>query len=204
MSIRPPQCLWAEYRGIVQYYLLAGNVCRLHRLRWAIDTSLLKTPYGPRTCFEASVPRSAGRKPLVARFGRISLTRQKAAVLMDRQVTNSHPGKELITRLLKGNASYAGHRMTCECTTSEDSPTSTGRSHLLNGAGSWRRSGARLWWSAPPAPTTRSTQESQPEASRNKSLESPLWGNEAPRSSRTAVPLGSKSRTAERVRGTEA
>jgi hypothetical protein len=33
----------AEYRGIVQYYLLAGDVCRLARLRWAAETSLLKT-----------------------------------------------------------------------------------------------------------------------------------------------------------------
>jgi hypothetical protein len=124
----------AEYRGIVQYYLLASNVCRLHRLRWAMETSLLKTlaakhrstvskmaarykakietPNGPRTCFEAKVPRNPGRKPLVARFGGISLTRQKAAVLADRQAAIPHPRKELITRLLTGK---------CElCGTSED------------------------------------------------------------------------------------
>jgi Type II intron maturase len=78
----------AEYRGIVQYYLLAGDVYRLGRLRWVMLTSLLKTlaskhrwtvtkiaakhqatittPYGPRTCFEAITQR-AGRKPLVVR-----------------------------------------------------------------------------------------------------------------------------------------
>jgi hypothetical protein len=33
----------AEYRGIVQYYLLAGNVRRLNRLLWVAQTSLLKT-----------------------------------------------------------------------------------------------------------------------------------------------------------------
>ena len=33
----------AEYRGIVQYYLLAGDVFRLHRLRWAMELSMLKT-----------------------------------------------------------------------------------------------------------------------------------------------------------------
>ena len=88
----------AEYRGIVQYYLLAGDVYRLHRLRWVMETSMLKTlagkhrssvskmaarhkakiatPHGPRTCFEASVERD-GRKPLVARFGGIPLKRQK-------------------------------------------------------------------------------------------------------------------------------
>ena len=33
----------AEYRGIVQYYLLAGNVHRLYRLHWVMETSMLKT-----------------------------------------------------------------------------------------------------------------------------------------------------------------
>ncbi len=78
----------AEYRGIVQYYLLAGDVSRLNRLEGVSKTSMLKTlaakhrstvtkmarkykaktatPHGPRTCFEATVERP-GRKPLVAR-----------------------------------------------------------------------------------------------------------------------------------------
>ena len=33
----------AEYRGLIQYYLLAGNVSRLSRVRWAAETSMLKT-----------------------------------------------------------------------------------------------------------------------------------------------------------------
>ena len=33
----------AEYRGIVQYWLLAGDVWRLNRLEWAAKTSMLKT-----------------------------------------------------------------------------------------------------------------------------------------------------------------
>ncbi|MEU7691107.1 reverse transcriptase/maturase family protein [Microbispora hainanensis] len=112
----------AEWRGIVQYYLLAGNVHRLHRLGWVMETSLLKTlankhrssvakmarryaatittPHGPRKCFEARVERS-GRKPLVARFGGIPLRRNKDAAITDRVLV---PGtirhKELITRLL--------------------------------------------------------------------------------------------------------
>lgn len=112
-----------EYRGIVQYYLLAGDVYRLHRLRWIMQTSLLKTlaskhrstvtkiaakhrakittPHGPRTCYEATIER-AGRKPLVARFGGIPLARQKTAVVEDRTPTGRpQPRKELITRLLK-------------------------------------------------------------------------------------------------------
>ena len=112
----------AEWRGIVQYYLLAGNVHRLYRLHWVMETSLLKTlankhrssvskmartfkaaagtPYGPRKCLEARVERN-GRKPLVARFGGIPLRRQKDAVISDRVLV---PGvirhKELVARLL--------------------------------------------------------------------------------------------------------
>ena len=37
----------AEYRGLVQYYLLAGNVSRLSRVRWAAETSMLKTLGAP-------------------------------------------------------------------------------------------------------------------------------------------------------------
>jgi hypothetical protein len=33
----------AEYRGLVEYYLLAGDVSRLNRLEWVMSTSLLKT-----------------------------------------------------------------------------------------------------------------------------------------------------------------
>ncbi len=114
----------AEYRGIVQYYLLAGDVQRLHRLRWVMETSMLKTlagkhrssvskmaakykakiatPYGPRTCFQASIARDS-RNPLVARFGGIPLKRQKTAVIIDRQPHRPiYPHKQLISRLLKG------------------------------------------------------------------------------------------------------
>jgi group II intron reverse transcriptase/maturase len=114
----------AEYRGIVQYYLLAGDVFRLHRLRWVMETSMLKTlackhrssvskmaarykakvqtPYGPRTRFEASTQRE-GSKPLVAWFGGIPLKRQKLAVLTDRQHAGPvYPNRQLITRLLTG------------------------------------------------------------------------------------------------------
>jgi len=114
----------AEYRGIVQYYLLAGDVFRLHRLRWVMETSMLKTlaskhrstvskmaarhkakvvtPHGLRTCFEAKVERE-GRPPLVARFGGIPLKRHKVAVLTDRvRAGPVYPNKELIKRLQAG------------------------------------------------------------------------------------------------------
>jgi hypothetical protein len=37
----------AIYRGIVQYYLLAGNVFRLNRLTWVMETSMLRTLGAP-------------------------------------------------------------------------------------------------------------------------------------------------------------
>jgi group II intron reverse transcriptase/maturase len=114
----------AQYRGIVGYYLLAGNVWRLHRLHWVMETSMLKTlarkhdstvstmarkykttidtPYGPRTCFQVSVNRSEGRKPLVAQFGGIPLVQQKGAALTDRDPAPDIRRKELINRLLRG------------------------------------------------------------------------------------------------------
>jgi group II intron reverse transcriptase/maturase len=125
----------AEYRGLVQYYLLAGDVWKLNRLRWVIETSMLKTlankhdstvtkmatkykttidtPHGPRTCFEASTLR-AGRKPLVARFGGIPLKRQRKAVLEDHQPPTYINRKELINRLQTGQCELCEHRAQVE------------------------------------------------------------------------------------------
>jgi group II intron reverse transcriptase/maturase len=120
------------YRGVVQYYLLAGDVFRLHRLRWVMETSMLKTlaakhrssvskmatrhkarfasPNGPRVCFEARIERK-NRKPLVARFGGIPLQRQRAAELADREpVRVDYPQKELIARLLADTCEICGSR----------------------------------------------------------------------------------------------
>ncbi len=119
----------AEYRGIVQYYLPAGDVWRLSRLRWIMETSMLKTlarkhrsavskmarkyrttidtAHGKRRCFEARVERE-GRQPLVARFGGIPLKRQRAAVITDRQPAPATGRKELIGRLLAGRCEVCG------------------------------------------------------------------------------------------------
>jgi group II intron reverse transcriptase/maturase len=113
----------AQYRGIVQYYLLAGDVWRLDRLKGVMLTSMLKTlaarhdttvtktanrykttvqtPHGPRRCFEARIERE-GRKPLVARFGGIPLKRQKTAVITDyptAPIAPRRPGSQLLHRL---------------------------------------------------------------------------------------------------------
>jgi hypothetical protein len=121
----------SEYRGIVQYYLLAGDVYRLDRLHWVMVTSLLKTlagkydssvskmarkygatietRCGSRTCLQVSVDRGEGRKPLVATFGGIPLRRQKNAVLRDREpVQATSRPKELVHRLLAGRCELCG------------------------------------------------------------------------------------------------
>lgn len=121
----------ARYRGLVNYYLLAGDVWRLNRVRWVMQTSLLKTlackygssvpkmaaryqttidtPHGPRTCLQAIAERT-GRKPLTATFGGIPLARQRNAVLTDRQPP---PGiirrTELIERLQAGRCEMCQH-----------------------------------------------------------------------------------------------
>jgi hypothetical protein len=121
----------AEYRGIVQYYLLASNVYHLGKLHWVMQTPLLKTlagkhrssvakmarkykttidtPHGPRTALQCVVERGGGRKPLVARFGGIPLKRQTKTTIVDRSpnlFTTS--GNELIGRLLAGRCELCG------------------------------------------------------------------------------------------------
>jgi hypothetical protein len=108
----------AEYRGIVNYYLLARNVGKLDALQWNALTSMLKTlaakhrssvskmaarhaatiltPDGPRRCFEARIKRE-GKKDLVARFGGIPLRRDRRAVITDpAPALARYPQKELV------------------------------------------------------------------------------------------------------------
>jgi group II intron reverse transcriptase/maturase len=111
----------AEYRGVVNYYLLAQNVSHLSTLEWYAVTSMLKTlaakhsstvtkmaarhmakvttDDGPRRCFEARRERE-GKKDLVARFGGIPLRQERRAVIRDpAPVSVSVPRKELVYRL---------------------------------------------------------------------------------------------------------
>src|SRR5258708_17182275 len=114
-----------EYRGLVEYYLLANNVYWLHRVQWAAQQSLLhtlaakyqssiakmikryraitQTPQGPRKCFQASLERTNGKKPLIAQFGGIPLIHQKEAVLIDRvPALARYEQKEVVRRLIAG------------------------------------------------------------------------------------------------------
>jgi Type II intron maturase len=122
----------AQYRGIVQYYLLAGDVWRLDRLKGVMLTSMLKTlaarhdstvtktaakhkttvttPRGPRRCFEARIERE-GRKPLVARFGGIPLKRRRTAVITDyptAPIAPRRPGSQLLHRLRQKRCELCG------------------------------------------------------------------------------------------------
>ena len=124
----------AEYRGVVNYYLLASDVWRLHALRWNAETSMLKTlaakhqssvtkmaarykvkietPHGLRTCFEARVPRD-GKKDLVARFGGIPLRRNNTGFIADpAPVLVPAPRKELLFRLRATRCELCGQRGT--------------------------------------------------------------------------------------------
>jgi group II intron reverse transcriptase/maturase len=124
----------AEYRGVVNYYLLAQDVWRLHTLHWHAQTSMLKTLAakhkstvakmaarhqakvttgdGPRTCLEARRKRQ-GKPDLIARFGGIILRQDRRAVITDpAPVPVPYPHKELIRRLRKRECELCGQGVT--------------------------------------------------------------------------------------------
>jgi len=62
--------------------------------------TLVATPAGKLRYFQAVVEREAGKKPLVAQFGRFAIRRRKAAGLVDRRPPSSYTkGSELFKRL---------------------------------------------------------------------------------------------------------
>ena len=67
---------------------------------------------GPRTCFEARLQRT-GKKDLIARFGGITLKRDKRAVITDPAPVPVHPPrKELIDRLRRRWCELCDHGAT--------------------------------------------------------------------------------------------
>jgi group II intron reverse transcriptase/maturase len=127
-----------EYRGIVQYYLLAQNVCWLSKLHWVMQTSLLKTlahkykasvramarkykatretPEGTLKCLRVTVERGGDKPPLVAYFGGIPLRRRRMAILKDLNPlkTRRSERNELIRRLLADECELCGSRQNVE------------------------------------------------------------------------------------------
>ena len=126
----------AEYRGVVNYYLMALNVHRLWRLHWVAKTSLIKTltnkfrtsvrairrkygaivelPHGPHKVLEVVIDRGPKKKPLIARFGGIELRWQKFATLDDKPKKVYSGRSEVVQRLLADECELCGALGNCE------------------------------------------------------------------------------------------
>jgi len=126
----------AEYRGFVQYYLMAFNVHRLWRLHRIMELSLAKTladkhktsknrvfrqyqktiatPHGTQKVLQVIVHRGTDRKPLVAQFGGIELRWRKYTILNDcpKQVFNIR--SEVEQRLLADTCELCGSTENCQ------------------------------------------------------------------------------------------
>jgi group II intron reverse transcriptase/maturase len=121
-----------KYRGLMQYYALAGNIGQFRKLHWTMRISLLKTlatrhkvtvstmvkkyqteietPYGKMKCLEVRIERKE-KKPLVARFGGIPWRRQERAIIHDinpNQVVI--PRNEVVKRLLRDTCELCGSK----------------------------------------------------------------------------------------------
>jgi group II intron reverse transcriptase/maturase len=121
----------AEYRGLVQYYTLAQNRCRLGYVGFTMETSLLKTlaskgrttfaktlkrlksttqsPHGPRTCLKLTIER-AGQRPLVAIFGGLSLRRKQTAMKDQVLMPYIRRRSEIVERLLNNTCEVCGSK----------------------------------------------------------------------------------------------
>jgi group II intron reverse transcriptase/maturase len=120
-----------EYRGGVEYYRMATNLRRFGSVQWVMGQSLaktlahkfkcgvntiwkrygatLQTRDGPRAGLKVVVERGAGKKPLVACWGGISLRRQHQAVLHERAPPiQSDQRTELVQRLLADTCELCG------------------------------------------------------------------------------------------------
>ncbi|MDQ2924330.1 MAG: reverse transcriptase domain-containing protein [Acidobacteriota bacterium] len=127
----------AELRGYVNYYALAHNVGKLSRLKWTMETSMLKTlankhrsrvtrmarkyrtkvttTTGVLTCFQAVVERGEGKRSLVAQFGGFAMRRRKNAILVDQQPPRAYTkGTELLKRLQADACELCGSTLNVE------------------------------------------------------------------------------------------
>ncbi len=127
----------SEYRGIVQYYLMAYNVSTLGKLRWTMEQSLVRTLaskhrtkistvlrkhrahtqtlYGPMRCLKVTVARDGDKRPLVAYFGGIPLRRQRQATIHDHVPLHLDSSRnELVKRLLADTCELCGQAGNCE------------------------------------------------------------------------------------------
>ncbi|MDW7797186.1 reverse transcriptase domain-containing protein [Streptococcus canis] len=121
-----------EYRGLVQYYILAQNLSWFSKVYWYMETSLLKTlafkhkssinkmlaKYKTTTtstngrtvpCLQVVVPRE-DKPPLVATWGGISLSyKKKTVIVIEDAPYQVYGGRtELIKRLLANKCELCG------------------------------------------------------------------------------------------------
>ena len=127
----------AEFRGVVQYYLLAYNVFHFGKLQWVMGKSLAKTlaskhkttsatifrrykstvqtAHGERACLAVVEQQGERKRPLVARFGGIPLKRNRQAVPVDRTPTRYRTERnELVKRLLANECEMCGSTVDIE------------------------------------------------------------------------------------------
>ncbi|MDA7979470.1 MAG: reverse transcriptase domain-containing protein [Pirellulales bacterium] len=117
------------YRGIVNFYIMAHNTRDLSRLKVVMQRSLtrtlayklrisqpkvyqryattIETERGPRRVLEVRIERS-GKKPLIARWGAISLARRLDTTLYDREPVPKINMSELVWRLLADECELCG------------------------------------------------------------------------------------------------
>ena len=127
----------SEYRGIVQYYILAQNLCWFSKLHWIMEGSLLKTlAYKHRStmkkmkakyqseivdnrtgktlkCLKVVVERK-DKRPLIAQWGGISLVHQRHAVIKDTPYLVYGGRTELLKRLLADRCELCGSKENIE------------------------------------------------------------------------------------------
>ena len=119
-----------EYRGIVEYYRLAFNLHKLNRLSWLMERSLtqtmahkqrisvrtihrryralIDTDTGPHPVLQVTLERKPEQKPLVARWGGISLHWDSKAPIKDYHMFLGPGRSELEKRLLADTCEYCG------------------------------------------------------------------------------------------------
>ena len=121
-----------EFRGLAEYYQLAVNRYQLNRLKWVMERSLvatlaqklrvsiskiydryettIETPDGPRKVLQVIVEREGGKKPLIAKWGGITLARRNTAILDDSIAPVWAGRSELEKRLLADICELCGSR----------------------------------------------------------------------------------------------
>ena len=120
----------AEYRGLVQYYIMAHNIHKLNEVEWVVSTSLLKTLAGKHKStvnkiakeyrgskdvegrsyrvFTVTVERE-GNKPLTTHFGAVPLKRNPEPSQIKNETWNIQPKRsQLVDRMGKNECEMCG------------------------------------------------------------------------------------------------